>query len=134
MFRLRRRLRGVYRLRRIVRLVGIPKVLVCHRRDRHCRVPHSRIPEPGTRTRGVRVSPTLADQAIVPIETSRTAAIREIGDLVKTRDVIDMQSGVICDWLATRQDGKGVSIRQEISVGGRVFRRTLRASVVIKTW
>ncbi len=82
----------------------------------------------------VRVPPTLADQGIVSIETSRTAAIREFGDVVKVRDVVSMQSGVVCDWLATRQAGKGVSIRQEISVGGRVFRRTLRASIIVKTW
>ena len=82
----------------------------------------------------VPVAPTLVEEGIVPIETSRTACIREIGDVVKTRDVIGLQSRVVCDWLARRQGGKGVSIRQEISVGGRVWRRTLRASITVKTW
>jgi len=82
----------------------------------------------------VRSTPTLVEQGIVPIETNRTACVREVGDVIKVRDVVAMQSGVICNWFSSREGGRGVSVKQEISVGGRIFQRTLRASIVVKTW
>ena len=83
----------------------------------------------------VRLGPTPLEHQIVPFEVSRASCIREVGEVIKTRDVIAVQSGVACQWLAGRPDTKGFRMTQEVIVGGRFRRRTtLRASITVEMW
>ena len=82
----------------------------------------------------VPVAPASLDRGIVHFDSQRTRSIRRIGDVIQTRDMISAQSSAVSSWFVVRGEEKGMSIRQEVSTGGRLCRRTLRATIVIQTW
>ena len=79
------------------------------------------------------VPATPLDGEIVPLESNRPSVLKAMGDLVKTRDLIHTQSNAVCLWLNSRQ-GSGMSIKQDITIKGRIFKRTIKAAIVVKTW
>ena len=83
-----------------------------------------------------RIQPLLARQAcdLAPLETLPLRALTEADDVSKTRVLASVQGNAICTWLANRAHQKGVCIKQQVSVGGVIFKRTVKARITVKTW
>ena len=81
----------------------------------------------------IQAEATPLDHELVPFEGTRVGCLMEVGDIIRTRDVIVLQSNVVCNWLVNHQTAKGITMKQEVSIG-RFFRKTLRASLTVKTW
>ena len=75
-----------------------------------------------------------AEYQLLPLESAHGRSIRDLGDILTIGQVVKVQSECIMTWLAAREGQRGIRIRQEASAGGRLRKRTLRASIILKTW
>ena len=71
---------------------------------------------------------------LVPFERTRMCRLREVGDISKSLGILSMQSNAVRAWLRNRQHDRGMRMKQRVSVGGCIFKRTARAEIIVETW
>lgn len=93
----------------------------------------SRTTENGNSIVRVDVQPVRQGCRDLANRPARKSDLKAIAEMARNQDLIASQTAVACAWVANRPNEAGMTYSQELPVNGRMFSRSVRAKVSIKT-